>query len=119
MSLEQLRVISDRRLATGLLTIVLIPALWFGALAARSPLTGDGVVPNVASAIVAIVGLWFVRRAKTRAQLSRAVFGVSIAVVPVLVAIGLQRPQGWFYQPSEALLPLIAMYGALPNDLHR
>ena len=121
MSIEGLRLESDRRLATVLLVVVLIPSVWFGAVTPSD--TGfwalDGLAPHVASALVAVLGLWFVRRARTQAQFSLAVFATALAIVPVLVAIALQQPQGWFYQPSQAVLPLIAMYGAMPNSVLR
>ncbi len=121
MSIETLRLESDRRLATAVLTAVLIPSVWFGAVTPsdRDFWALDGLAPHVASAVVAIVSLWFVRRARTRAQFSGALFASTLAIVPVLVTIALQQPQGWFYQPSQAVLPLIAMYGALPNSIIR
>ncbi len=121
MSIEGLRLGSDRRLATVVFAVVLIPAVWFGAITPRDTRFWalDGLAPHVASAVVAILGLWFVLRARTRAQFSDAVFASTLAIVPVLVTIALQQPQGWFYQPSRALLPLVAMYGALPNSVLR
>lgn len=123
MSIEGLRLESDRRLVTVLLVVVLIPSVWFTGVphedASEGPWVLAGLVPHVASALVAVLGLWFVRRARTRAQFSLAVFATALAIVPVLVAIALQQPQGWFYQPSQALLPLIAMYGAMPNSVLR
>ncbi|MFA5908138.1 MAG: hypothetical protein WC815_05110 [Vicinamibacterales bacterium] len=121
MSIEELRLESDRRLATVVFVVVLIPAVWFGAVTPsdRGFWTLDGLAPHVASAVVAILALWFVRRARTRAQFSGAVFAATLAIVPVFVTIALQQPQGWFYQPSQAILPLVAMYGALPNSVLR
>lgn len=121
MSIEELRLESDRRLATVVFAVVLIPSVWFGAVTPRDTRFWalDGLAPHVASAVVAILSLWFVRRARTRAQFSDAVFASTLAIVPVLVTIALQQPQGWFYQPSQALLPLVAMYGALPNSVLR
>lgn len=121
MSIETLRLESDRRLATAVLTAVLIPSVWFGAVTPsdRDFWALDGLAPHVASAAVAVLGLWFGLRARTRAEFSIAIFATTLAIVPVLVVIALQQPQGWFYQPSQALLPLIAMYGALPNSVIR
>ena len=124
MSLEVLHLESDRRLTTVLLTLVLIPAAWFGAVYVSgashdSPRSLIHLIPHAASGLVAVLGLWFVRQARTRGQLSTAVFATSLAIVPVLLALGLQQPQGWFYQPMQAFLPLIALYGALPNTSAR
>jgi hypothetical protein len=47
------------------------------------------------------------------------VFATSLAIVPVLLGLGLQQPEGLFYQPTQAFLLLIALYGALPNTLAR
>jgi hypothetical protein len=121
MSIEELRLESDRRLATVVFAVVLIPAVWFGAATPsdRGFWTLDGLAPHVASAVVVVLSLWFVRRARTRAQFSDAVFAATLAILPVFVVLALQQPQGWLYQPSQALLPLVAMYGALPNSMLR
>lgn len=124
VAIDELRLESDRRLATVLLTLVLIPAVWFGVVDALALPGGMAtslglLLPHVLSAMVALLGLWFVARARTRAQYSLAVFATSLAIVPVLLAIGLQQPRGWFYEPSQAFLPLVALYGALPNSSGR
>ena len=119
MTLDDLRLENDRRLSSVLMAIVLVPAAWFGAAqwaATRSP---ADLVPHVASALIAALTLWFLCRARTREAFSRLVLASTISVVPVLLIIGLQRPHGWFYQPSQALLPLVGLYGALPNTFAR
>ena len=124
MAIDDLHLQSDRRLATVLLTLVLIPGVWFGVtdamMATGGPSRSPGhKIPHVASVLIAMLGLWFVARARTRVQYSLAVLVTSLAIVPVLLAIGLQQPRGWFYEPSQAFLPLVALYGALPNSVSR
>lgn len=123
MAIDDLRLDSDRRLATALLALVLVPAVWFTAIDASAPLDALGgamrPVPMATSVVVLSLGVWFVSRARTRARYSTAVFAVSVAIVPVLLSAALVDPRGWFYEPSAAFLPLIALYGAMPNTVVR
>jgi hypothetical protein len=123
MAIDDLRLESDRRLATILLSLVLIPAVWFTAVDAMAPLDALGgamrPVPMATSVAVLSLGVWFVSQSRTRAQYSVAVFAVSVAIVPILLSVALVDPRGWFYEPSAAFLPLIALYGAMPNTASR
>jgi hypothetical protein len=119
MALDDLRLESDRRLALVLLSVVLVPAAWFTVSDATEP---GGVLrawPPAASVIVIGIGLWAVARSRTRARYSIAVFVATLAVVPLLLAAAVLEPHGWFNEPRYLFLPLIAMYGAMPNSFGR
>lgn len=124
MTLEALRLENDRRLATVLLMLVLIPTVWLSAVDLIS-VPHDSLqslvhlIPHAASGLIAVLGLWFVHRARTRKQFSNAMFATSLTIVPVLLLRGGQQPEGLFYHPTQAFLLLIALYGALPNTFAR
>ena len=74
MSIKELRLESDRRLATVVFVVVLIASVWCGAVVSNDAgfWSLNGLASHVASAVVAMLGLWFVQRARTRAQFSTA-----------------------------------------------
>ncbi len=123
MAIDDLRLESDRHLATVLLALVLVPALWFTAVDAMAPLEAPGgaarAVPTVIAVSILSLGVWFVGRSRSRAQYSAAVFVVCLSIVPVMLVAAFLDPRGWFYEPSEVFLPLIALYGAMPNTSGR
>lgn len=120
MSLDDLRLDSDRRLLQALLIVILVPVAWFAALDLMGiqPGTlpfGIRVITRVFSFAVPAAGLWLVTRARTRAAFSAATFGTSLAAVPVLVFLLLQLPPGSRLPIEQLLMILFVMYGALSN----
>jgi len=123
-ALDELRVTSDRRLIRALLLTISIPASIFAAIDLMGVQPGETsiesrVVGRILSLAVPLVGLWLLQRSHTREALSRTTFVITLASVPVLLALQLQQPRGSPIVLPTLLLILAVMYVALPNSLAR
>jgi len=123
-ALDELRVASDRRLIRALLLTISVPTVIFAAIDLLGVRPGETsiesrVVGRSLSLAVPLVGLWLLHRSHTREALSRNTFVITLASVPVLVALQLQHPHGSTLVLTTLLLILAVMYVALPNSLLR
>jgi hypothetical protein len=124
MPLEQLRLDHDRRLVSIILSMMLVPTLWF---VGRDLVDGvtyarwlDSRFMTVVSVIaLPVVGLILIRNVQTAIQYSHVVFGLSFALGGLMFSLSLHRPIDSVILMRTPLLYLITVYGALPNTFKR
>jgi hypothetical protein len=123
-ALEALRVDNDRHLVQSALAAILIPTAFLAALdlAGINPAAtsfASRLLSRGFSLALPLVGLWWIRGANTREELSRRTLALSAAIVPLVGALYLQHARGSVMLLSPVLLVLVVMYGAMPNSLGR
>ena len=119
-ALYDLRLDSDRRLASRGLALMLLPALWF--ISTDFQLYGHDAVMlrqrlllRVVMIVVPAVGFLVVRAVQTRAAYSRAVLWSAIAIAAVTLGLNVIRPAGSGLPLRSPLLILCILYFAMPD----
>jgi hypothetical protein len=124
VSIEQIRVESDRRLVTVVIVVFLVPGIWylrtdFELYAGNWERLSERLVARALMVAAGLVTLALLRRTSTRKSYSRLVFGFALASAAFSLAINALRPLGGTLPLRTPLFTLFMMYAALPNGFWR
>ena len=124
MPIDTLRLENDRRLVSVVMAMMVIPIVWFASvdwiLLADDPQRLRGrLLTRAISVAIPIVGLLFLRGARTHKAYARTVLAVSLAMAADLLILKIERPYGTVLFMRSPLMFLIVMYGAMPNTFYR
>ncbi len=119
-SLEEVRLSSDKRLSATGLAMLLVPAIWFvktdfELYAHDWPKLRQRLLLRLILVIVPSVGILAMRRVKSRASYSNAVFWIAIAIAAVTIGLNSIRPTGSGLPLRSPVLILCIMYFAMPD----
>jgi len=119
-SLDEVRLSSDKRLAATGLALLLVPAIWFiksdfDLYAHDWAKLQQRLLLRLILVVLPTVGILTMRRVKTRASYSNAVFWIAIAVAVVTVGLNSIRPAGSGLPLRSPVLILCIMYFAMPD----
>lgn len=119
-ALEELRLDSDRRLASRGLALMLVPSLWF--IRTDFLLYGHDwaklkqrLLLRAVLILVPAIGYVLIRAGKTRDEYSRAVFWSAIVIAAVTLGLNMMRPAGSGMPLRSPLLILCILYLAMPD----
>lgn len=120
MSLEALRLRSDRRIVTLALALLLVPHLWFvrtdlELYAGDWPRLRERLLVRALMVGISLGGIAIVRLVRTRPGYERAVLSVALTLALTVVSLNAMRPAGSALPLRTPLMILIVLYGALPN----
>lgn len=118
--LDDLRLQSDRRLASLAMWLLLVPGLWFLRADLNTywsdwPVLLQRLLFRGALVSTPLLGIWLIAESRTRREYSNAVFLVAILTGVVTVAFNVSRTPGTGLPLRTPLLILSIMYFAMPD----
>jgi len=120
-ALEDRRLVSQRKLASTGLALLLVPSLWF--IRTDFELYGHDwarlrqrLVLRAILLVVPFAGFLVIRAVRTRTDYSRAVFWLGLVVAAVTLGLNLMRPTGSGLPLRSPLLVLAILYFAMTDS---